>query len=180
MIAGVDQEELLDPTGLAEPDSCFCEFNGVHIHHKVYDAQSQSSNSLQNEALIQIPQQTKKKILFPMILLHGFGASVYSWSRVMKPLAEFTGSKVLAFDRPAFGFTSRLLSYHHLSNGADKKRLNPYSMAFSVLATLYFIDFLTSDKAILVAYVCLSCIIDCFSIVPYQFCTYYDRNLNLC
>ena len=28
--------------------------------------------------------------------------------------------------------------------------LNPYSMAFSVLPTLYFIDFLAAEKAVLV------------------------------
>ncbi|KAJ6952280.1 hypothetical protein NC653_041431 [Populus alba x Populus x berolinensis] len=50
-----------------------------------------------------------------MILLHGFGASVYSWSRVMKPLAEVTGSKVIAFDRPALGLTSRVDVSTHLS-----------------------------------------------------------------
>uniref|UniRef100_B9N1Q4 AB hydrolase-1 domain-containing protein n=1 Tax=Populus trichocarpa TaxID=3694 RepID=B9N1Q4_POPTR len=48
-------------------------------------------------------------------MLHGFGASVYSWSRVMKPLAEVTGSKVIAFDRPAFGLTSRVDVSTHLS-----------------------------------------------------------------
>ncbi|KAL5734544.1 hypothetical protein ACOSP7_032405 [Xanthoceras sorbifolium] len=154
-IAGIDQDELLDPTVLADPDSCFCEFRGVHIHHKVYDyAESQQSNNLlENQPLSQLPQQTKK-IGFPMILLHGFGASVFSWSRVMKPLAEVTGSKILAFDRPAFGLTSRLLSFHHSSPDSEdnKKALNPYSMAFSVLATLYFIDFLAAEKAILVGH----------------------------
>lgn len=150
-IAGVDQDELLDPTLLADPDSCFCEFKGVHIHHKVYDAESQTDGS---QILSQLPQQTKK-IDFPMILLHGFGASVFSWRRVMKPLAHVTGSKVLAFDRPAFGLTSRVFSFQHSTpDTEDKKPLNPFSMAFSVLATLYFIDFLAAEKAIIVGYVC--------------------------
>ncbi|KAK0591815.1 hypothetical protein LWI29_008655 [Acer saccharum] len=151
-IAGIDQDELLDPKVLADADSCFCEFKGVHIHHKVYDAESKPNNSLQNQALTQLPQQIKK-IGFPMILLHGFGASVFSWSRVMKPLGEVTGSKVLAFDRPAFGLTSRVFSFHHSSpDNKDKKPLNPYSMAFSVLATLYLIGFLAAEKAILVGH----------------------------
>ncbi|CAH2049583.1 unnamed protein product [Thlaspi arvense] len=78
-IAGIDQDELLDPALLADPDSCFCHFNGVHIHHKV--------------------------------------SSVFSWHRVMKPLAQVSGSKVLAFDRPAFGLTSRPnLSEHSSPN----------------------------------------------------------------
>ncbi|KAI5405316.1 hypothetical protein KIW84_052191 [Lathyrus oleraceus] len=49
----------------------------------------------------------------PIILLHGFGASVFSWKQVMKPLAEATCSKVLAFDRPTFELTSRV----NLSSG---------------------------------------------------------------
>lgn len=41
-IAGIDQDELVDPKLLADPDSCFCEFKGVHIHHKIYDSESSS------------------------------------------------------------------------------------------------------------------------------------------
>lgn len=148
-IAGIDQEELLDPTVLADPDSCFCEFRGVQIHHKVFEAEPQAQESFQTKA---ISHETKKFGL-PMILLHGFGASVFSWNRVMKPLAEVTGSKVLAFDRPAFGLTSRVNFWEHsasASGNGDSKPLNPYSMAFSVLATLYFIDSLAAEKTILV------------------------------
>ena len=82
-----------------------------------------------------------------VLLLHGFGASVFSWSRVMRPLARIAGAKVLAFDRPAFGLTSRA-SW----SGDDSKPLNPYSMAFSVMATLAFIDYLGAEKAVLVGY----------------------------
>lgn len=81
-----------------------------------------------------------------MVLLHGFGASVFSWEKVMKPLAGLTGSKVLAFDRPAFGLTSRVREFMGWN-------VNPYSMAFSILATISFIDMLGSDKAILMGYV---------------------------
>lgn len=151
-IAGIDQDELLDPKLLADPDSCFCEFQGVEIHHKLYDAESHSSdNSLssQDDAGNQI-QTPSLKLRLPMILLHGFGASAFSWNKVIKPLAHLTGSKVLAFDRPAFGLTSRINTFGTKDN--DAKPLNPYSMAFSVLATLYFIDFLAAEKAILVGH----------------------------
>ncbi|CBI25518.3 unnamed protein product, partial [Vitis vinifera] len=151
-IAGIDQDELLDPTLLADPDSCFCEFKGVTIHHKVCDADPQAHNPLENQAPSQLANQTKI-IGFPMILLHGFGASVFSWNRVMKPLAQVTGSKVLAFDRPAFGLTSRVNFLEQSSPSyQDTRPLNPYSMAFSVLATLGFIDLLAADKAILVGH----------------------------
>lgn len=144
-IAGIDQEEIEDPTVLADSDSCFCTFNGVQIHHKICDAEL-SEDSL---APPHSPNY-RKRLDFPMILLHGFGASVYSWSRVMKPLAMVTGSKVLAFDRPAFGLTSRV---HPSSGSQDSRPLNnPYSMMFSALATMYFIDFLAAEKAILVGH----------------------------
>lgn len=157
-IAGIDQDELLDPSLLADPDSCFCEFRGVQIHHKVYDAESQANNSSQSHTLTQVAHNNSWKLRLPMILLHGFGASVYSWSRAMKPLAELTGSKVLAFDRPAFGLTSRVDASTHLSTGTnDEKPLNPYSLSFSVLATLYFIDFLAAEKIVLVGYAHFSC-----------------------
>lgn len=149
-IAGIDQDELVDPKLLADPDSCFCEFKGVHIHHKIYDAESQPQSILQN----QTPSHQIKKLHLPMVLLHGFGASVFSWKKVMKPLAEATGSKVLAFDRPAFGLTSRVNLSQHLSSGTgDTKPLNAYSTAFSVLATLHFIGLLKAEKAVLVGYV---------------------------
>ncbi|KAA8539722.1 hypothetical protein F0562_026414 [Nyssa sinensis] len=151
-IAGIDQDELLDPAVLADPDSCFCEFKGVQIHHKVCDAESPTHNLSQDQTSSQSPYQTKK-IGLPMILLHGFGASVFSWGRVMKPLAHVTGSKVLAYDRPAFGLTSRVNSFEHSSSVSDdRKPFNPYSLMFSVLATLYFIDFLAAEKAVLVGH----------------------------
>ncbi|GMI84956.1 hypothetical protein like AT3G10840 [Hibiscus trionum] len=147
-IAGIDQDELLDPKLLADPDSCFCEFQGVEIHHKLYDPDSHSSdNSFYAQNQTQTPSL---KLGLPMILLHGFGASVFSWNKVMKRLANLTGSKVLAFDRPAFGLTSRLNTFG--TKTSDAKPLNPYSMAFAVLATLYFIDFLAAEKAILVGH----------------------------
>ncbi|CAA0836658.1 alpha/beta-Hydrolases superfamily protein [Striga hermonthica] len=130
-VVGVD-EEVEDPSQLADPDSSFCEFNGVHLHHKICEADSDSA----------------KRIGFPMILLHGFGASTFSWNRAMKPLARVLGSKVLAFDRPAFGLTSRVVNQIN----RDSRPLNPYSMMFSVLATLYFIDFMAAQKAILVGH----------------------------
>ncbi len=40
-----------------------------------------------------------------IVLLHGFGASTFSWREVLQPLAAF--GDVVAYDRPAFGFTER-------------------------------------------------------------------------
>ncbi|KAJ0975449.1 hypothetical protein J5N97_017414 [Dioscorea zingiberensis] len=141
-VAGVDQDELLDPHELADPDSAFCDIHGVRVHHKVChhdDGKAESST---------FPDSSRGalNIGLPFILLHGFGASVFSWDRVMRPLARIAGSKVLAFDRPAFGLTART------QVGDAVAALNPYSMAFAVLATLSFIDMLGAQKTILMGH----------------------------
>ena len=40
-----------------------------------------------------------------IVLMHGFGASTYSWRDVIEPLTEY--GDVIAYDRPGFGFTER-------------------------------------------------------------------------
>jgi pimeloyl-ACP methyl ester carboxylesterase len=44
-----------------------------------------------------------------IILMHGFGASTFSWRDVMKPLSA--AGTVIAYDRPAFGLTDRPTSW---------------------------------------------------------------------
>lgn len=44
-----------------------------------------------------------------LILMHGFGASTFTWREVAKPLANF--GEVIAYDRPAFGFTERPIEW---------------------------------------------------------------------
>lgn len=161
-VAGVDQEELVEPRELADADSFFCEFNGVEIHYKTcHHAEIAEEEEVREKDRRVSP---KVAITFPIILLHGFGASAFSWDRVMKPLSRLVGSKVLAFDRPAFGLTAR----RTVRSGDDDddslaRPLNPYSMTFSVLATLFFIDLLAAagkkkeeEKAILIGSICLS------------------------
>ncbi|XP_062180775.1 uncharacterized protein LOC133885136 isoform X2 [Phragmites australis] len=147
-VAGIDQDELLDPDALADPDSSFYEINGVRVHHKVCSHEDEDSDSPFDQSLdATAADDGRKQIGLPIVLLHGFGASVFSWSRVMRPLARIAGSKVLAFDRPAFGLTSRASWSRD-----DSKPLNPYSMSFSVMATLAFIDYLGTAKAVLVGH----------------------------
>ncbi|KAF3774918.1 putative hydrolase [Nymphaea thermarum] len=157
-VAGVDQEELLDPLMLADPDSCFHEFRGVHIHHKISTAEGGEDELKPVE--VSISQEASHyhagndRLGLPMILLHGFGASLFSWRKVMKPLADLAGSSVLAFDRPAFGLTSRVLECPPNPSSAmtASTQLNPYSTAFSTSATLSFMGMLMGDKTILVGH----------------------------
>ncbi|KAK1312475.1 hypothetical protein QJS10_CPA07g01361 [Acorus calamus] len=132
-VAGVEQEELVDETSLGDPDSLFLELNGVQIHHKL------CCSELQYYRQVVV-------VKFPFLLLHGFGASAFSWNLAMDPLSRLTSSKVLAFDRPAFGLTSREAPVHAAGT------LNPYSTSFSVRATVSFVDSLGDEKAIIVGH----------------------------
>lgn len=68
-----DLADTVNPRTLADNDSMFAEINNIDIHYKI---------SGEGYPLI--------------ILLHGFGASTFSWREVMEPLSEeFT---VVAFD----------------------------------------------------------------------------------
>ncbi|KAG8368354.1 hypothetical protein BUALT_Bualt15G0036800 [Buddleja alternifolia] len=75
-IAGIDQDEIDDPTLIADADSCFCEFNGVQLHHKICDAELSDPDTLEEQSNSQSLNRVKGAN-FPMILLHGFGASVF-------------------------------------------------------------------------------------------------------
>lgn len=106
------------PQQLADPDSLFAEANGLTVHYK---------RAGQGEPLF--------------ILLHGFGASVFSWREVMAPLSQF--GTVIAFDRPAFGLTERPLP-------GQWQGENPYTAEAQVRLTLALMDKLDVPKAILV------------------------------
>ena len=67
---------------LADQDSRFVNIDGWNIH---YIIQGKGEPTI--------------------ILLHGFGASLFSWRDVIGPLSSF--GTVIAFDRPAFGLTER-------------------------------------------------------------------------
>jgi pimeloyl-ACP methyl ester carboxylesterase len=88
----------------------FAEVNGLQVHIATEDYSGASKGD--------VP-------LF--ILLHGFGASTHSWRFVMKSLSS--QGDVLAYDRPAFGYTERPTSW----SGA-----NPYGFEghFELLSAL--------------------------------------------
>jgi pimeloyl-ACP methyl ester carboxylesterase len=109
--------DTLPPEQLADPDSRFVQVSGLQVHYK---AAGQGQPVL--------------------ILLHGFGASVFSWREVMDSLAEF--GRVVAFDRPAFGLTERPLP-------GDWQGDNPYSTEAAVQLTIGLMDELGVEQAIL-------------------------------
>lgn len=101
---------------LADPDSQFIRINGLNLHVKT------------------VGQGDKT-----FILLHGFGASVYSWNAVMQPLSQY--GKVIAFDRPGFGLTERPMSW---------QGSNPYSPNQQVELLVGLMDHFGVREAILV------------------------------
>ncbi|BFI29315.1 hypothetical protein AXG93_1154s1810 [Marchantia polymorpha subsp. ruderalis] len=142
LIAGVDQTQLVDPWLLADADSRFAEFYGVQIHHKI--ARPAADSSANSE---------EKVVGLPAILLHGFGASLFSWERIMPKLAQVFGESVVAFDRPAFGLTSRAFPPSPQTSEKTKLKFNNiYSVAFSAAAAVAFVNFIKAEKAVLIGH----------------------------
>jgi pimeloyl-ACP methyl ester carboxylesterase len=111
-------ENTVPEEELAEADSLFTEVEGVRIHYKQKGSDGPS-----------------------LVLLHGFGASVFSWREVMDPLAE--SHTVVAFDRPAFGLTERPMS-------EEWETQNPYTASSQIEITFGLMDRLGLGRSILV------------------------------
>ena len=104
--------------GLADPDSRFVAVNGVRVHYKEQGAGPRA-----------------------VLLLHGLGASTFTWQAVMPALAAH--GRVIALDRPGFGLTSRPLP-------GEWTDLNPYSPEGQVALVLGVLDALAIERAVLV------------------------------
>ncbi|MBN2387206.1 MAG: alpha/beta hydrolase [Anaerolineales bacterium] len=101
---------------LADSDSQFVEINGLTVHVKTLG---------QGEPVF--------------VLLHGFGASLYSWHAIMEPLGR--AGTVIAYDRVAFGLTERPMEW-------DGQ--NPYSPQARIDLLLGLLDHFDVARAILV------------------------------
>jgi pimeloyl-ACP methyl ester carboxylesterase len=109
-------EDTVPPRALADADSRFVEIGDLDVHFK--EAGSGST---------------------ALLLLHGFGASVFTWREVMTPLAA--RYRVVAYDRPAFGLTERPLAW---------QGVNPYSGAAQVSLARALLDRLGIERAVLI------------------------------
>jgi pimeloyl-ACP methyl ester carboxylesterase len=110
-------ENTVSATELAGPNSQFVEVNGLRVH---YERMGQGEPAI--------------------VLLHGFGASTFSWREVMDPLSAY--GTVIAFDRPAFGLTERAMP--------PFDGLNPYTPQFQVELVFGLLDELGFEQAVLV------------------------------
>lgn len=111
-------KNTVPPRQLADPDSQFVEVNGLDVHTKEMGEGGT-----------------------PLILLHGFAASTFSWREVMQPLAQ--DQRVVAFDRPAFGLTERPMP-------GEWSGQNPYSADAASDLTVGLMDELGIDQGVLV------------------------------
>lgn len=67
-----------------------------------------------------------------VVFLHGFGGGVFSWRHVMSTVAREVGCRVVAFDRPGWGLTSR----PRRSEWEQKRLPNPYDLHTQVSTLL--------------------------------------------
>ena len=111
-------ENTFPTSELADPDGKFVTIQNVDVHYKV----AGSGNDT-------------------LILMHGFGASTFTWHKVIKPLSEkYT---VIAYDRTGFGFTSRPMP-------GEWRGESPYSTQSQADQTIALMDTLGVDKAVLI------------------------------
>ncbi|MEM3366648.1 MAG: alpha/beta hydrolase, partial [Candidatus Methanomethyliaceae archaeon] len=105
---------------LGKEDSKFMIVNGLKVHYKIYGSGEPA-----------------------IILMHGFGAYLFSFDPIIKDLSKY--GTVIAFDRPAFGFTERPL----LENWEG---INPYTNEFAADLAVGLMDGLGIHKAIILGH----------------------------
>jgi pimeloyl-ACP methyl ester carboxylesterase len=101
---------------LVDADSQFFDLNRLSVHIKTW-GQGESA----------------------FVLLHGFGASLYSWQAMAEPFSEL--GRVIAYDGPGFGLTEQPLSLE------DQ---HPYGSEAGVVLLIALLDHFSTDQAVLV------------------------------
>jgi pimeloyl-ACP methyl ester carboxylesterase len=110
---------------LADEDSRFVTALGMDVHYKEWGTGRRT-----------------------IVLLHGFGASTFSWREVTGPLSE--DARVIAYDRPAFGLTERPMpgEWH----GGDYPGGSPYAPEAQADLVVALLDAWEVDRAVLVGH----------------------------
>ena len=111
-------KNVVPPDELAESDSQFVILDDVKVHYKTAGSGSEV-----------------------LVLLHGFGASTFTWHKVMAPLSQ--DFSVVAYDRTGFGYTARPVP-------GEWSGESPYSPLSQVEQFISLMDTLGIDKAVLV------------------------------
>lgn len=119
-------KDTVTAASLADSDSRFMEIDDLTVHYKTWGMPSSAATAGVDTAVM---------------LLHGFGASTFSWQEVAGPLSA--RMPVVAFDRPAFGLTERPLQW----TGHD-----PYAPATQADLTVRLMDELGIKRAVLIGH----------------------------
>lgn len=120
---------------------------GVQAAHSLADADSRFVDIPLGSDFIEVHYKEAGEGEPTLILLHGFGASLFSWREVMAPLAD--DHRVIAFDRPAFGLTQRPLR-SEWGTAAEWRRGIPYGAEAQADLTIALMDKLGVKRAVLV------------------------------
>lgn len=107
----------VDAAQFAEPDGAFIEVNGLSTYYR-------------SQGPVDGP---------PVLLLHGWGGSTFSWRDTLPALAE-AGYRAIAFDRPPYGLSAK--------TGDDL----PYSQQEMADFTVAFMDALNIERAVLIGH----------------------------
>jgi len=86
-----------------------------------------------------------------VVMLHGMCSSTYTWRHLQQPLADLSEQRVLAFDRPPFGLSTRPLR-RQVRRARRTSESNPYSLKFGAHMTRDLMDKLEMPVATIVAH----------------------------
>jgi hypothetical protein len=107
-----EQARLVPASAAADPDSKFASVDGLDVHYKLSEWDSDSDVSTR----------------IVVSCVHGFGANTYSWERAtLGPLSKKLNATAVAHDAPGFGLTERV---------GDLKRYTPRTNAAIARAML--------------------------------------------
>jgi pimeloyl-ACP methyl ester carboxylesterase len=111
-------ENTVSPEELADPDSKFVDIHNIRVHYK-----------------------SAGKGTDTLLLLHGFGANTFTWSKVVGSLSDYY--TVIAYDRTGFGLTSRPMP-------GEWSGESPYSAESQADQAIALMDTLGIDKVVLI------------------------------
>ncbi|KAG9301249.1 hypothetical protein G9A89_012632 [Geosiphon pyriformis] len=123
------QRVFLRSVAAEDPNGQFTDVKGIQTYYKIAYPQQQQQQQYQPGSINHIinqeqqPQQLGQDRTV-ILLLHHFMGNLYTWRHLMQPIADTTGIPVVAYDRPAFGFTERLTRWDEAEN--------PYTQQASV------------------------------------------------
>jgi len=117
------EEAQFSHRDLAQPYSTFVDIDGIDVH-------------------VRFDPGNGEKTGLSFVLLHGFASWVYTWDHVFDELAKM--GSVLAYDRPGFGLTEKVLP--------ESLGFNPYTQDYQMKLLTDLLDYYSLDSVILVGH----------------------------